>query len=66
MMIPKKTRLDRKCEIWGKHLKTYELYIKTLLGIESTEEEELEYNVALDLSKHLSKDEEIFPECVIT
>lgn len=44
----------------------YKTFIKTLLGFELEEEEDINYNYNLmNFKKNLSEDFEVFPDCII-
>ncbi|CAD8135354.1 unnamed protein product [Paramecium octaurelia] len=67
ILIPKKSRFDKKCEVLQKHLEIYKTFIKTLLGFELEEEEDLNYNcILMNFKKELKETMEIFPDCVIS
>ncbi|CAD8046948.1 unnamed protein product [Paramecium primaurelia] len=67
LIIPKKSRFEKKCEVLQKPLGIYKTYIKTLLGFELELEEDFNYNCILkNFKKDLSEDIEIFPDCVFS
>ncbi|CAD8047095.1 unnamed protein product [Paramecium sonneborni] len=67
MIIQKKSRFDKKCEVFQKPLNIYKTFIKTLLGFELEEEEDINYNYNLmNFKKNLSEDFEVFPDCIIS
>ncbi|CAD8137840.1 unnamed protein product [Paramecium pentaurelia] len=67
MIIPKKSRFQKKCEVLQKHLEIYKTFIKILLGFELEEEEDLNYNcILMNFKKNLKENIEIFPDCIIS
>lgn len=66
MIVPKKSRFEKKCEVLQKHLEIYKTFIKILLGFELDEEEDLNYNcILMNFKKKLNENIEIFPDCII-